>query len=176
MNEFKILNGRIVEKLFLIVWPPWGEAHFSDIDISFGFVFKNEPDKLYKVSVDKDELWSPRIWVEPLPDFNYSWEDFYNRMKKWMNAKDDTLIFGLEYYEVTKSDLFSTIVGSEIVKVELISVSGNSEPFGAKIYFEDDFIISLPNSDGNIVETSKFNKNDSINWFNKLGEVIYLKL
>lgn len=44
MTEFKGLIRKMVDKLFLVIWSPWGEENESDIDISFGFVFKNEPN------------------------------------------------------------------------------------------------------------------------------------
>lgn len=176
MTEFKGLITKIVDKLFLVVWSPWGEESEAEIDISFGFVFKNEPSKLCVVSVDKDELWSSHISLEPLPEDNYSWEDFYNRIKMWMNAEDENLIMGKEYYDVTKSDLFKNITGNEIEGIELLNLEGNPEPFGVKILFKDDYIISMPNSDGNTVETKTFNKTNSIENFKKLGNVICSKV
>lgn len=176
MAEFKELVRKIVDKFFLVVWSPWGEEKESDIDISFGFVFKNEPNKLFIVSVDKDELWSPYILFEALPENKYSWEDFYPRIKMWMNAEDENLIIGKEYYDVTKSKLFDNIIGNEIEGIELLNLEGNPEPFGVKILFKDDYIISIPNSDGNTVETKAFNKTNSIENFKQLGNVIYSKV
>jgi hypothetical protein len=176
MTEFKGLIRKIVDKLFLVIWSPWGEENESDIDISFGFVFKNEPNELCLISVDKDELWSPNISFESLPENKYSWEDFYPRIKMWMNAEDENLIIGKEYYDVTKCVLFKKIVDSEIEGIELLRLEDNLEPFGLRILFKDDYIISMPNTDGNTVETKDFNKNDSIENFKQLGNVIYLKV
>jgi hypothetical protein len=176
MSEFKELNRKIVDKLFLIVWSPWGEEKESDLDISFGFVFKNEPNKLCIVSVDKNELWSPQLSIESLPEYKYSWEDFQPRIKMWMNAKDENLIIGKEYYDVTKSDLFNNIIGNEIKMIELIYIKGNPEPFGVKILFKDDYIISTPNTDGNTVETKGFNKTNILENFKNLGNIIYSKI
>ncbi|MDR2274880.1 MAG: hypothetical protein LBF27_28485 [Sphingobacterium sp.] len=176
MTEFKELIKKQVDKLFLIVWPPWGEERESDIDISFGFVFKNEPNILCIISVDKDELWSPHISFEGFPEIRYSWEDFYPKMKMWMKADDDSLIIDKEYYEVTKSELFDNIVGNEIKEIEFMNVEGNREPFGVKLHFENDYIISMPNSDGNTVETKVFNKNNSIYNFKHLGHIVYSKI
>lgn len=176
MTELKELIRKIVDKLFLVVWSPWGEEKESDIDISFGFVFKSEPNKLCIISVNKDELWSPHISIEPLPENKYSWEDFHPRIKMWMNAEDENLTIGKEYYEVTSSELFKSIIGNEIEGIEFLNLEGNPEPFGVKILFKEDYIISMPNSDGNTVETKAFNKTNTIENFKHLGNVIFSKV
>lgn len=176
MTEFKNLIKKKVIKLFLVIWSPWGEEKESEIDMSFGFVFQDEPNRLCVISVDKDELWSPYISSESLPQSKYTWEDFYPRIKMWMDAEDDNLSIDKEYYDVTKSGLFENIIGNEIEGIEFISLDCNLEPFGVKILFSDDYIVSLPNSDGNTIETKNFNKNDSIENFKNLGNIIYLKV
>jgi hypothetical protein len=174
MVEFRSLLKKKVSRLFLVVWTPWGEEKESDIDISFGFVFKDEPNRLCVISVDKNELWSPHLFYEPLPKNEYTWEDFYSRMKQWMEAAEDTeLVMGFEYYDVTKCELFKKIINSEIIRIELISIEDNAEPFGVKIHFNNDYIISTPISDGNTVETSRFNQNNNVEAFKRIGTVIY---
>lgn len=175
--EFRELLRKTVSRLFFVVWPPWGEEKESDIDISFGFVFNNEPSKLYVISVDKDELWVPHIFQQPLPDNEYAWGDFYDRMKLWMEAGENTdLVMETEYYNVSQSGLFEKIVESEIIGIELIEIEDYDEPFGVKLLFKDDYILSIPNSDGNTVETKFFNKNNSIGNFKRLGNVNYSKV
>ncbi len=170
--EYKDLLKKNVRKLFLVVWVPWGEEKESDIDVSFGFVFEDTPDKLCVISIDKDELWSPHIVFESLPQTEYTWEDFYPRMKLWMEAEEDTeLIFGFEYYDVTQCGLFEKIVNSEIISIEIITIEGIPEPFGIKILFKNDYIISIPISDGNTVETSQFNRNGYIEANKKLSKI-----
>ncbi len=169
MRAFKELIGNTVDKLILVVWPPWGEEKESDIDISFGLVFKDEPNILCVISVDKNELWSPHISYQPLPQIGYMWEDFYPRMKEWMKAENDDSIIDVEYYDVTKCELFKKIVSSKIRGIELMNIEDIADPFGVKILFEDDYIISIPNSDGNTVETKIFNNNGSVEKFKQLG-------
>lgn len=176
MIEFKELINKKVSRLFLVIWAPWGEENESDIDISFGFVFKDEPNKLCIISVDKDELWSPYIFDESLPQYIYTWDEFYPRMKTWMKAEDDSLIIGREYYDVSKSEIFKGIIDTEIKEIDVLNIEGNPEPFGLRILFKDDYIISIPNSDGNTVETKAFNKNDCISNFKQLGNIIYSKI
>ncbi len=176
MIEFKQLINKKVSRLFLVIWTPWGEENESDIDISFGFVFKDEPNKLCIISVDKDELWSPYIFDESLPQYIYTWDEFYPRIKTWMKAEDDSLIIGREYYDVTKSEKFKAIINAKIEEIDVLNIEGNPEPFGLRILFKDDYIISIPNSDGNTVETKAFNKNDCISNFKQLGNIIYSKV
>ena len=176
MKEFARLLRKKVDRLFLVVWPPWGEENEFDIDISFGFVFKNEPIELCVISVDKDELWLPHTYYQPLPKSDYTWEDFYPRIKMWMKAEDNNCTIDKEYYDVTTCELFERIIGYEISGIEFISVEGNPQPFGVRILFEDDYIISIPNSDGNTVETKAFNKNDGLEKFKHLGKIVFSKV
>lgn len=176
MIKFRELLRKKVNRLFLVIWPPWGEEKESDIDISFGFVFNNEPNRLYVISIDKDELWSPHVFYQSLPQNAYSWEDFYTRLKMWMTADNDDCIIDTEYYDVTQCVLFEKIVSAEIVGIELISIEGNPEPFGVKILFENDYILSTPISDGNTVETSQFNRNNNIAAFENIGKIVSNKI
>ncbi|KAB2916135.1 MAG: hypothetical protein F9K23_08475 [Bacteroidetes bacterium] len=171
--EFRELLRKTVSRLFLVVWTPWGEEKEADIDISFGFVFNDEPSKLFVISVDKDELWLPHIFHQSLPENKYSWKDFYPKIKMWMNSEDDSCIIVNEYFDVTDCELFKEIVESEIIGIELIGIEGNDAPFGVKIHFKNDYIISTPISDGNTVETSQFNQNGNIEVFKKIGKVEY---
>lgn len=176
MTEFREILKKKVDSLFLVVWPPWGEEKESDIDISFGFVFKDEPNRLCIISIDKDELWSPYVFYQSLPQNKYPWEDFYTRMKMWMKAEDDNCIIDTEFYDVTECVLFEKIVNSKIIGIELMIIEGNPEPFGVKILFENDYIISTPISDGNTVQTSQFNQNNNIDVFKNIGKIVYKEI
>lgn len=176
MSDFLDLLNKKVDKLFLIVWAPWGEEKVSDIDMSFGYVFTNEPDKLFVISVKNNELWAPHISIENIPENRYAWKDFYPRIKMWMNADDENLIIGKEYFDVSESDLFENIIGHDIEGIELLNLAGIPESFGVKLLFKSDYIISLPNSDGNTVETKNFNRNDTIEHFRRLGNIVYSKI
>lgn len=173
--EFKELLGKKVDRLFLAVWPPWGEKMEINIDVSFGFVFKNNPQQLIIISVDKDELWSPKLLKQPLPQKAFSGEEFFSRMKMWMNAAENNSIIDKEYYDVTNCKQFERIVDEYIIEIEFICIEGNPEPFGVKVHFLNDYIISMPNADGNTVETKYFNRNNAIEGFKHLGNVIWTK-
>jgi len=175
MTEFKELVGKIVDRLLFVVWPPWGEEEANLIDISFGLVLSDVPNKLCVISVDKDELWMPYVTYQSIPEVKYSWEDYYPRMKMWMAASDASLLIDTEYYDVTSGDLFKGIVQNRIEEIELLFIEGISEPFGVKLLFKNDYIVSIPNSDGNTVETKFFNRHNSIDYFKYLGNVIFSK-
>ena len=169
--EFRELLKKTVNRLFLVVWTPWREKRESDIDISFGFVFNDQPSELCVISVDKDELWSPHIFLQPLPENIYLGEDFHPKIRMWMDSNDDNCAITNEYFDVTSCKLFKEIIDSEIIGIELISIEGTDKPFGVKILFKNDFIISTPISDGNTVETSRFNQNSNIEVFKKIGKI-----
>jgi hypothetical protein len=98
-------------------------------------------------------------------------------MKLWMRAEENTyLTMNTEYYDVSDCELFNKIIETDIIGIELIVLEGYEDPFGIKILFKNDYIISLPNSDGNTVETKSFNRNNSIENFKHLGKIIYLKI
>lgn len=172
MQEFKALINKKIHNLFLVVWSPWGEEE-SHIDIAFGFVFEDNLNSLCLISIDKDEIWSPHIYYQSIPQNAYMWKDFYARMRQWMAAEDDEMIMGFEYYDVSKCELFENIVGSQIISIEEICLKDTPEPFGVKLSFEKDYIISLPVSDGNTVETSLFNQHKHIDGFKRMGEIEY---
>ncbi len=170
-----MLLNQDVQKLFLVVWPPIGETSNLDIDLSFGFVFKNNPDQLCIISTDKDDMWTPCITFKDIPQITYSWSDFTYRMNAWMKSEDESDI-EIEYYDVTDAEQFSGIVFSKVQSIELVKLKNNPEPFGVKVLFDGDYILSTPISDGNTVETSLFNKNENILNFKKIGIIEYEKV
>jgi hypothetical protein len=175
MNFKKNLLYKTVERVFVIAYPPFGEETLAEIDIRLGLVFKENPEVLLTVSTDLNDVWSPVLKAEQIPAVQFNSYQFEKRISKWMKQEiDDELI--LEYYEFTNSNDFNDIVGSKIEKIELIMIQGNPEPFGLKVSFKNDFIISLPNSNGNTIETKHFNKNEGLNNFDYLGNVIYSEI
>lgn len=175
VEKIKEIHNAIIVRLFLIVFPPIGEDNISDVDIRLGLVLKNNPEVLFTIGTDINDIWSPIINEESIPLFSFNEFDFDERVKLWMKQELNDEIT-LEYFDFTNSENFKEIVGKKIEEVELIMVEGNPDPFGIKIIFENDFIISFPNSDGNTIETKKFNKSENLKNFNHLGKVIYRKV
>lgn len=173
LNDIKNFVGNIVERLFLIVYPPFGEKTFAEIDIRLGLIFKENPKLILTISIDVNEMWSPVLDFISIPSVHFNELDFQDRMQQWMEQKlnDD---ISLEYYEFTSSIYFKKIIQNKIQGIELLYVEGNLEPFGLKLLFENDYILTFPNSDGSTVETNSFNKNGNIEKFNYLGKVIYV--
>lgn len=174
--EFLELLGKKISELFLVIWTPYGEERLSDVDMCFGFVFNGEQDKFCVISVHKDELWSPHIVQKAYPVEKLSWVDFYSKIDIWMKSEDENCAIESKYFDVTHSELFKEISGAEIIGIELICVEGNDEPFGVKMLFENDYIISTPISDGNTVETSRFNQNRNIEVFSNIGKVKFINV
>ena len=168
MEKFKELKNQKVEKLFLIVWPPLGEEKELDIDISFGFVFLQNTDRLCVITTDKEDMWTPCVRCEGIPTKVYSWSSFAPRMNAWMKSECESDL-ETEYYDVTDVQEFSNIIASNIQSIEFVGLENNPEPFGVKVVFDNDYILSTPISDGNTVETSQFNKNDNLLNFERMG-------
>lgn len=168
MEKFKELRNQEVKKLFLVVWPPLGEEKELDIDISFGFVFTQNPDRLCVITTDKNDIWTPCLRFEGIPIKVYSWLSFPSRMNAWMKSECKSDL-EMEYYEVTDVQAFSNIIASKIQTVDFIGLENNPNPFGVKVLFENDYILSTPTSDGNTVETSQFNRNDNLLNFERMG-------
>ncbi|MCC7244516.1 MAG: hypothetical protein IT269_02460, partial [Saprospiraceae bacterium] len=111
-----------------------------------------------------------------LPEVELAWEDYYPLIKKWMNMIDTDVAFEHIYFNVTNCALFENIVNSKINSIELINIMGTPDPFGVKLNFEDDYIISMPISDGNTIETSGFHQHNNMDNFKNLGSIEFKKL
>jgi hypothetical protein len=170
IGEYKKLIGKQVDRFILAVFPPHKEEDFNQVDISAGFVFQDEPEKLCVISTDKDYLDRPSIYYYPLPKNCFGWNMFYSRMAEWMNTENDWII-DYEYYDATESSEFRHIVNNSILDVQLAFADQDSIPFGVKIIFDNDFLLSTPIIDGNTIETSFFNKHNNIEVFRSLGKV-----
>ena len=175
MKDVENLLNKQVARLFLLVWPPWGEESLVDVDISIGFIFTDTPDQLCIISTDKEDMWSPCIRYETIPDFILPWDTFAFRIENWMKAQEQS-DFNTEYFEVTNIGFFDEIVSHEVRSVELVKIQNTENPFGVKLMFENDYILSTPISDGNTIETSRFNRNNNIINFERLGVLEYVKV
>jgi len=178
MNAFQTLIHQTVKRLFILVWPPYGEDKLLDVDISIGFVFAENPQQLCVISTDMSDMWTPLIRYEAIPDKAHVWSSFDSRIEHWMNSLgqaefDDEYYFDTEYYEVTDVDLFESIVSNVIRSVEFVAVKSIDEPFGVRILFDNDYIQSTPIADGNTIETSRFNRNNNHSRFEYFGVVEY---
>lgn len=178
MMNIEIIKGMLsntIRNVFLIVFPPIGEESLSQVDIRIGLVTEENSNSLYVIGTNMEDLWSPMFSIEQIPTTHFSDLEFQDRTKQWMSQQlnDDVM---LEYYDFSKSAYFDDIVGEKITDIEILNIKGNPEPFGMKFLFNNDFILSIPNSDGNTIETKTFNKNENIKNFYHLGSVIYSKV
>ncbi len=170
ITEFKELIGKQVNRFILVIFPPYAEENFDQIDMSAGFIFKEDAEKICVISTDKNYLERPSINYQNAPKDWFEWTIFYSRMKEWMNAENDWLI-DYEYYEATEITEFRNIVNNSILDVQLAFAGEDNTPFGVKIVFANDFLLSTPLIDGNTIETQVFNKKNNIEVFHKIGDV-----
>lgn len=175
MKDFKnILNKKVI-RLFLVVWPPFGEENKDQIDISVGLVFSCEPQELCIISTEPNDLTTPCLHYEAIPDYILLWDSFETRMKSWMEANEEWVI-DTEYYEITDVEIFRNFVSQTILDIELVGIQDDETPFGVKLIFNNDYILSTPIVDGNTIETLYFNKNNNVANFTKLGHIVYTSI
>jgi hypothetical protein len=55
--------------------------------------------------------------------------------------------------------------------LQWICIKSEKEPFGVKLFFENDFILSFPNAGGNTVRTGRFSLNGNLQVFESLGDI-----
>lgn len=80
--------GKSVKRLFLVVWPPYGENDLSQIDISAGYVFEDNLNYLLIISTDKNDLTTPIVERQSIPEKYFKWSEFDKRMKGWMDCEE----------------------------------------------------------------------------------------
>ena len=175
IEALKKMLGNQVERLLLIVFPPFGEVSWKDIDISLGIVFKESSTNLVVLSTNLDDLSSPYLENRSIPKDVRDGATLEKRLSTWMKM-ETTDIIDLEYFDVSELEIFSNIVGQPIREVQLINLEGQQDPLGVKLLFDQDTILSFPNMDGNTIETNFFNKNNQLSNFEYLGKVSCEKL
>ncbi|RAJ05058.1 hypothetical protein LX64_02212 [Chitinophaga skermanii] len=169
--RFDGLPGLTVQRLFIVVYPPFGEPDALQTDLSFGFVFTLNPGKLIVVATDERDRWSPVVFGEALPTRIYDYSEFETRMQQWRHSEMGAY-YGFEYYEITNDPAFQHIVGQTIQQVDYVKLP-NREPFGVKIQFEQDYVLSTAIADGTTTETQSFNRLHNLAHFERLGTVFY---
>ncbi|WP_207513819.1 hypothetical protein [Longitalea luteola] len=166
MSKFKAIReiiGKTIVRVYLVVWPPFGEDRFSQVDLSFGFKFDLEENGITVISTSLQDIWTPTIRIE-YPSSVFESKLFYNRMPKWMKSEMEAG-FSYEFYDVTDWEVFDKILNHKINKLEWICVGDIKEPLGVRLCFDDDFVLSFPNADGNTVQTSRFNLSGNLRAF-----------
>ena len=175
IEVLKNIIGSHVERLFLIVFPPFGEVSWKDIDIRLGIVFKEYSTNLVVLSNNLDDLSSPYLENRSIPEDVRDGATLEKRMSTWMKMETADII-DLEYFDVSELEIFSNIVGQPIREVQLINIKGQHDPLGVKLLFDQDTILSFPNMDGNTIETNFFNKNNQLKKFEYIGALSYEKI
>lgn len=167
LPEIQELIGQTVKSLYVVVWNPNYCEPIDVIDITFGFILNEKPTDFLVLTRDINDIWTPELKSVPFPTIVRNWSEF----DAMMSRGDEDYYIDYEYFDVSDLKEFSNIVNSEIKEIHKIGVRGIKEPLGVKIIFENDYIISLPSSDGNTIETKIFNENNHIRRFQYLGKI-----
>jgi hypothetical protein len=172
MEKLADIIGQKIKRLFLVVWPPDGEEAEAGIDISIGFVSESTPSTLLILSTNNDDMWSPQLHVQNIPTGQRPFSEFSSRMALWQRQELLDLI-DYEYYEITwDSSQFSEFLDKTIIGINLLSMQNDGLPFGVRLIFFDNYILSFPGVFGNRIETKYFNVNSHVPLFNSLGNTI----
>lgn len=176
-SKWKLLLGKKISRIFLIVWPSQGVKETSMLDVSLGLVLDNAYEDLWMVTTDIQDGWSPLLQcldIKAIPRI-YDHHSYDTRVKGWMHSTiTDEL--NNEFFDFSQSHFFKNICSKEIVNVELISLEENPMPFGVKIACENDYIMSLSSANGNTIETARFNKHHTLQNFQHLGKITFTKV
>ena len=167
LPEIQELIGQTVKSLYVVVWNPNDCEPIDVIDITFGFILNEKPTDFLVLTRDINDIWTPELKSVPFPTIIRNWSEF----DAMMSRGNEDYYIDYEYFDVSDLKEFSNIVNSEIKEIHKIGVKGIKEPLGVKIIFENDYIISLPSSDGNTIETKMFNENNSIRRFQYFGKI-----
>ncbi|GAA3937213.1 hypothetical protein GO495_12090 [Chitinophaga oryziterrae] len=168
--DISTLLKKEISRVFIILWPPLGEEKRINVDISIGITLSGF-EGLFVITTDKGDNWTPIVIKQKIPDKYFSYDIFESRVTKWQTCEIDEIIDN-EYYDFTNSAEFNDIVGHKILDIEWIMIKGKS-PFGLKLYFDVEYLISTPISDGNTIETKKFNCLNNITTYQQLGEIVF---
>lgn len=117
----------------------------------------------------------PKIELTSIPEIIYPWSSYNSNIIGWMNCASGHE-FTTEYYEATKSLVFRDIVSQNIQDIEFIAWEDTMIPFGIKIVFANDYILSTPTADGNTIETMRFNKNNNLAVFEAKSKINYVSM
>lgn len=176
INDVKMLVHSTIRRVILIVFPPIGEESILQFDIRIGLITEENPSMLCVIGTSIEDLWSPVFIIEQVPASCYQESDFVSRTDTWMKDLNDVDDITYEYFDFSESVSFNQIVGQQISSVELLFIEDFGDPFGVRIVFPHDYILSVPNSDGNTVITERFNYHDVTKHFRKLGAIVSRKL
>ncbi len=144
-----------------------------DVDISIGLIV-DEHEGVFHIQIDKDDCWTP-IVSETCFDEIFEWCKFQQRIDDWMKCQIDGPLQN-EVFDATHESIFGNIVSEEILDIECITLKSKFNPFAIKICFRDDSILVSPISDGTTIETSLFNKTNSLGVFRSLGDIEFIPL
>ncbi|MFC4159350.1 hypothetical protein [Chitinimonas lacunae] len=173
LENMKFLNGRVVEGIFLRIFPPYGEGDFSSADISVGLRLLGEKEMLL-IFVSSEDNWAIKAAFVCVPKFK-AWLEFERDLPAILNGEKE-VEYAYVFYDVSGQEVFSEIVGKKIVSVEALTIDEDWEPFGLKLNFERDYILVYPNTDGSAFETKLYKHGRGLGEFEVMGGIQYKKL
>lgn len=166
-ESINCLIGEKINRVIVKMWPPLFESSLKSVDISAILYFKNNSSIYF--TTDEDNFSLSKIADEKI-DFSREWETFSERLNKWFSGELSEII-GYEYYDFTDHPDFKNIVNNKVTNIQLLHINNDPKPFGIKFIFDEDYLLSTSNVDGNTIETKNFNTSNILEPFFTLGEV-----
>ncbi|KOY87286.1 hypothetical protein AD998_15015 [bacterium 336/3] len=179
MNYIEILKrllGDTIERLFLIMC----SDGIEDIDVKLGLVMNKMPNQLIVIGTDLSDWESPAVTLEELPTRCLQEEDFYKNIEKRISIESDEEMwfsYEYEYYDFSNSNSFKDVITRKISNIQFFGWNRYEfSPFGIKLIFKSDFILSLSHTNGNTIETKNFNINRKFEIRQNFREIIYTNI
>lgn len=169
-ENLNYLIGQKIDRVIVKMWPPFFDDSLKSVDISAILYFEN--NSIIHFTTDEDNFSLSKITVEKI-DSSWEWETFSERLNKWFSGELSEII-GYEYYDFTDHPDFQNIVNNKVTNIQLLYINNDPKPFGIKLIFDKDYLLSTSNVDGNTIETKNFNTNNIIEPFFTLGEVKFV--
>ncbi len=176
LPEIKKLIGQTIKSLYVVIHNPNYQEPTNVADIAFGFILHQKPNQFFVLTTSLEDIWTPLLKTVPFPELIHNWGEFDAIMSRGKDDDEEDYLIDYEYFDVSDVKEFSDIVNSEILEIFKIGIIDTEEPFGVRIIFKNDHIMSFPSSDGNMIETKTFNVNNNLRHFEYLGEIITEKM
>ena len=142
--------------VYVKLWPPFFEEDISKANMCIGFAIDEDPGKIIFLGTNDQDIYTLKVWKEEIPTDDKIFNNIEHRIELWINGQLDGVL-DYEYYKLSDDYRFKNIVNEFPRSVQVLSQNEMRRPFGIKMDFERDFVITCPSFDGSHFGTMLFN-------------------